>query len=33
LWDELSKRLGNGHAPQHGRGFYSVGITPALRLL
>jgi len=33
LWDELSKRLGNGHAPQRGRGFYSVGITPALRLL
>jgi putative transcriptional regulator len=25
LWEELSKRLGNGHAPQRGRGFYSVG--------
>ena len=33
MWDELSKRLGNGHAPQHGRGFYSVGITPAPGLL
>jgi putative transcriptional regulator len=33
LWDELSKRLGNGHAPQRGRGIYSVGITPALGLL
>ena len=33
VWDELSKRLGNGHAPQHGRGFYSVGITPAPGLL
>jgi putative transcriptional regulator len=28
LWEELSKRLGNGHAPQRGRGFYSVGLTP-----
>lgn len=26
LWDELSKRLGKGHAPQRGRGSYSVGI-------
>jgi putative transcriptional regulator len=33
LWDELSKRLGNGYAPQRGSGFYSVGITPALGLL
>jgi putative transcriptional regulator len=33
LWDELSKRLGNGHAPPRGRGLYSVGITPAPRFL
>jgi putative transcriptional regulator len=33
LWDELSRQLGNGHAPQRGRGFYSVGLTPAPRLL
>ena len=33
LWEELSRRLGNGHAPQRGRGFYSVGITPLPPLL
>jgi putative AlgH/UPF0301 family transcriptional regulator len=26
LWDELIERLGNGHAPQRGRGFYSAGL-------
>jgi putative transcriptional regulator len=24
LWEELIERLGNGHAPQRGRGFYTV---------
>jgi putative transcriptional regulator len=24
LWDELIERLGNGHGPQRGRGFYTV---------
>ena len=26
LWQELVKRLGNGHAPQRGRGFISAGL-------
>jgi putative transcriptional regulator len=26
VWDQLIERLGNGHAPQRGRGFYAVGI-------
>jgi putative transcriptional regulator len=26
LWQELVKRLGNGHAPQRGRGFQSAGL-------
>jgi putative transcriptional regulator len=33
LWEELSKRLGNGHAPQRGHGFYSVGIRSSPGLL
>jgi putative transcriptional regulator len=29
LWQELIERLGNGHAPQRGRGFQSAGLLVA----